>query len=153
MSSSADPVVDDAPPESEESDIGADIDPEDPMRDFIIAQRREERASKQKKHKKHKDETPEERRARKERKKEKKAKKKLLGGRSDAMRDVEELLKSLGSGGPGDDGQRASPRRSGSRSPSPSRRDRHRARRSRSPEPHSRPRRRYSSGSRSPRRR
>ena len=97
-------MVDDAPSGSEESDIGADIDPEDPMRDFIIAQRREERAGKKKKHKKHKDETPEERRARKERKREKKAKKKLLNGKSDAMRGVEELLKSLG--GPEDDDQR-----------------------------------------------
>ena len=46
------------------------------MRDFIIAQRLEQRAGKKKKPKKHKDETPEEKRARKERKKEKKAKKK-----------------------------------------------------------------------------
>jgi RNA-binding motif X-linked protein 2 len=75
------------------------------MRDFIIAQRREERAGKKKKHKKHKDETPEERRARKERKREKKAKKKLLEGRSDAMRGVEDLLKSLG--GPGDEGSKS----------------------------------------------
>ena len=89
-------VVDDAPPESEESDIGADIDPEDPMRDFIIAQRLEERAGKKKKSKKRENETPEERRARKERRKEKKGKKKLLAGKSDAMRGVEDLLKSLG---------------------------------------------------------
>ena len=140
--------ADDAPSESEKSDIAADIDPEDPMRDFIIAQRLEERAGKKKKSKKRKDETPEERRARK---REKKAKKKLLQGRSDAVRDVEELLKSLG--GPGDEGQKVSPRRSRSRSPSSSRRDRHKSERSRSPGPYSsRSRRRGSSGSRSPRR-
>ena len=125
-------VVDDAPSGSEESDIAADIDPEDPMRDFIIAQRLEERAGKKKKSKKHKGETPEERRARKERKKEKKAKKKMLQGKSDAMRDVEELLKSLGA--PGDDGQKVSPRRSRSRSKSP--RDRYRPKRSLSPDPY-----------------
>ncbi|KAF9782235.1 hypothetical protein BJ322DRAFT_1074946 [Thelephora terrestris] len=143
-------VIDDAPSESEKSDIAADIDPEDPMRDFIIAQRLEERAGKKKKSKKHKDETPEERRVRKERKREKRAKRKVLQGRSDAMRGVEELLKSLGV--PGDDGQKVSPRRSRSRSPSSSRRDRHRSGRSRSPGPYSsRPRRRGSSGSRSPR--
>ncbi|KAF9651691.1 hypothetical protein BDM02DRAFT_3184211 [Thelephora ganbajun] len=143
-------ITDDAPPESEGSDIAADIDPEDPMREFIIAQRREERAGKKKKSKKHKDETPEERRARKERKREKKAKK-LLQGKSGAMRGVEELLRSLGD--EEDGGQRMPPRRSRSKSPSPSRRDRRGPRRSRSPELYSsRSRRRDSSGSRSPRR-
>ena len=97
--------VGDAPSESERSDIAADIDPEDPMRDFIIAQRLEERAGKKKKSKKRKDETPEERRARKEKKREKKTKKKLLHGKSDAMRGVEELLESLGR----EDGQKVSP--------------------------------------------
>lgn len=143
-------VVDAAPSESEGSDIAADIDPEDPMRDFIIAQRLEERAGKKKRSKKHKDETPEERRARKERKKEKKVKKKLLQGKSDATRDVEELLKSLGRSG--DDRRKASPRRR-SKSPSLSRRGHHRPRRSLSPEPHSsHPHWRGSSGPGSPRR-
>ena len=84
------------------------------MRDFIIAQRREERAGKKKKTRKHEGETTEERRARKERKKARKAKKKQqVQGRSDAMRGVEELLKSLGV--PGEDDQRGSSRRAGSR--------------------------------------
>lgn len=118
------------------------------MRDFIIAQRREERAGRKKKSKKFKDETPEERRARKERKKEKKAKKKLLQGKSEAMRGVEELLKSFGSSG--DDGQKVPSRGSRSKSPS-SRGDRYRPRRSLSPEPYSsRSRRIGSSGSKSP---
>jgi RNA-binding motif X-linked protein 2 len=120
------------------------------MRDFIIAQRLEERASKKKKSKKHNNETPEEKRARKERKREKKAKKKLLQGKSEAMRGVEELLNSLGV--PGDDGRKMSPRGSRGGSPS-SRRDRYESRRGRSPEPHSsHSRRRDSSGPRSPRR-
>jgi RNA-binding motif X-linked protein 2 len=51
------------------------IDPDDPMRDYLLEKWREERAKKKgKKTRKHKDETPEERRARKERKREKKAK-------------------------------------------------------------------------------
>ncbi|KAG9015841.1 hypothetical protein FRB93_012406 [Tulasnella sp. JGI-2019a] len=46
------------------------IDPEDPMRDYLLAKRREEKGkSKSKKSKKREGETPEERRARKERKK------------------------------------------------------------------------------------
>lgn len=49
----------------------ASIDQEDPMRDYLIEQRREGKG-KSKKSKKHADETPEERRARKERKKAKK---------------------------------------------------------------------------------
>ena len=75
---------------------GADIDPEDPMRDYLLQKRREEKALKKpKKHKskgKHKDETPEERKARKARKKEKKAKK----VKSEGMRAVESLLSNLG---------------------------------------------------------
>jgi len=142
-------IIGDALSEAEESDIAADIDPEDPMRDFIIAQRLEERSGKKKKTKKHKGETPEERRTRKDRKKAKKAKKKLLQGKSDAMRDVEALLKSLGSSG--NDGQNVSPRRSRSKSPSSPRRDRYGPRRNLSPEPYpSHSRRRGSSGSESP---
>ena len=76
---------------------GASIDPEDPMRDYLIAQRREKKAQKKEKKskgkEKHKGETPEERRARKARKKEKKAK--------SAMKGVEDLLNSLGRPLPG----------------------------------------------------
>lgn len=47
----------------------ASIDPEDPMRDYLLAKRREEKAkSKSKKSKKHEGETPEERKVRKEKK-------------------------------------------------------------------------------------
>ncbi|KZT29417.1 hypothetical protein NEOLEDRAFT_1153940 [Neolentinus lepideus HHB14362 ss-1] len=77
---------------------GPPIDPEDPMYDYLVAQRKEEKAlrkSKKSKSKgKHKDETPEERRARKERKKAKKVKK-LAGGKSEGMRAVEELLAEI----------------------------------------------------------
>ena len=66
------------------------------MRDYLIAQRKEQKSlRKDKKSKgkgKHKDETPEERRARKARKKEKKAKKIKSAG----MKGVEDLLNSLG---------------------------------------------------------
>ncbi|KAF9478665.1 hypothetical protein BDN70DRAFT_913533 [Pholiota conissans] len=83
-----------------DASTGASIDPEDPMRDYLIAQRREQKALKKAKKSKgkgkdkgkHKDETPEERRARKARKKEKKAKKiKSVG-----MKAVEDLLNTLG---------------------------------------------------------
>lgn len=83
---------DDAASEASASDDYADIDPEDPMRDYLIAQRKEQKAHKKEKSKgksKHKDETPEERRARKERKKAKKAKK------SQGIRGVEDLLNEL----------------------------------------------------------
>jgi RNA-binding motif protein, X-linked 2 len=60
---------------AEESDASASsagsIDKEDPMREYLIEQRRENKM-KSKKSKKHADETPEERRARKERKRAKK---------------------------------------------------------------------------------
>jgi RNA-binding motif protein, X-linked 2 len=85
--------------DSSESDY-ADIDPEDPMRDYLIAQRKEQKALKRSKRKgksKHKDETPEERRARKEKKREKKTKKKQ--GKTDAVRGVEDLLNELESMG------------------------------------------------------
>lgn len=66
------------------------------MRDYLISQRKEQKAlKKDKKSKgkaKHKDETPEERRARKAKKKEKKAKKTKSAG----MKGVEDLLNSLG---------------------------------------------------------
>lgn len=107
---------DDAASDSSESDY-ADIDPEDPMRDYLIAQRKEEKALKKSKSKgksKHKNETPEERRARKEKKREKKLKKKKT--KTDGMRGVEDLLNELES---------MSRRRSaGRRSPSAASRDR-----------------------------
>jgi RNA-binding motif X-linked protein 2 len=75
---------------------GASIDPEDPMRDYLIEQRREAKALKKNKKSKgkmkHKDETPEERRARKAKKKERKARK----VKSEGLKGVEDLLKSLG---------------------------------------------------------
>lgn len=80
--------------ESSESD-GPDIDPDDPMRDYLIQKYKEEKAKKKgssKGKRKHKDETPEERRARKERKKLKKLKK---AEKSEGMRAVENLLKEL----------------------------------------------------------
>ena len=88
--------VDDAGSESDASSV-PNIDPEDPMYDYLLQQWREEhqkRKSKKKKSKgKHKDETPEERAARKARKREKKDKKdKKAAGRSDTLRGVEALL-------------------------------------------------------------
>lgn len=69
------------------------------MRDYLLEKRREEKALKKKKKAKskgkHKDETPEERAARKARKKAKKAKKEQKL-KSEGVRGVEELLKSLG---------------------------------------------------------
>ncbi|KAG6867878.1 hypothetical protein C0993_009920 [Termitomyces sp. T159_Od127] len=94
------------------------IDPEDPMRDYLLAQRKEKKAlkksKKDKSKSKRKDETPEERQARKARKKEKRRKQK-----SEGVRGVEDLLSSLGRRG--DTGGRP-------RSPSPRRRHRSRAR-------------------------
>ncbi|KAJ3505574.1 hypothetical protein NLJ89_g7341 [Agrocybe chaxingu] len=75
---------------------GPNIDPEDPMRDYLISKRKEEKAVKKAKKSKgkgkHKDETAEERRARKARKREKKERKMKSAG----MKGVEELLNSLG---------------------------------------------------------
>ena len=75
---------------------GASIDPEDPMRDYLIEQRREakalKKAKKSKGKTKHKDETPEERRARKAKKKERKGRK----VKSENLKGVKDLLKSLG---------------------------------------------------------
>lgn len=104
---------------------GASIDPEDPMRDYLIAQRKEEKkaskkAKKSKGKEKHKDETPEERRARKAKKKEKKEKK--AAAKSTAMKGVEDLLNSLGKVPPPDPREERSRRRS--RSPSRERRSR-----------------------------
>lgn len=88
--------LDDAAESDSSASTGASIDPEDPMRDYLIEQRREAKALKKiKKSKgkmKHKDETPEERRARKEKKKARKARK----VKSEGLKGVEDLLKSLG---------------------------------------------------------
>jgi RNA-binding motif X-linked protein 2 len=95
------------------------------MRDYLLEKWREERAKKKgKKSKskgKHKDETPEERRLRKERKKEKRARREA--SKSEGLKGVEALLKTLD--------QRGDRReeRTGSLSPS----DRHMRHRSRSP--------------------
>ncbi|KAF8214188.1 hypothetical protein K438DRAFT_1902233 [Mycena galopus ATCC 62051] len=102
---------DDGAASDSSASTGASIDPEDPMRDYLLAQRREAKALKKgKKSKskgKHKDETPAERRARKARKAEKKSRKAKKA--SEGIRGVEELLKSLDSGPPR---QRSPPSRS-----------------------------------------
>ncbi|KAF7352291.1 RNA-binding motif protein, X-linked 2 [Mycena venus] len=83
---------DDAASDSSAS-TGGSIDPEDPMRDYLIAQRKEAKAlKKDKKSKskgKHKDETPEERRARKARKAEKKSRKAAKKASEGAVPHVE----------------------------------------------------------------
>ncbi|KAL0070127.1 RNA-binding protein Cwf29 [Marasmius tenuissimus] len=98
-------MVQDDNPDSESSDSsGPEIDPEDPMRDYLLQKRREEKALKKSKKSKskgkHKNETPEERRARKERKREKKARKLK---KSEGTKGVEALLESLGGRGAGRD--------------------------------------------------
>jgi len=90
-------LIEDVAADSDSSAVtGASIDPEDPMRDYLIQQRREAKALKKTKKSKgkmkHKDETPEERRARKAKKKERKARK----VKSEGLKGVEDLLKSLG---------------------------------------------------------
>ncbi|OCH94277.1 hypothetical protein OBBRIDRAFT_823571 [Obba rivulosa] len=70
------------------------IDPEDPMYDYLVAKRKEEKGKKKgkkdkKSKSKHKDETPEERRARKERKKLRKQ-----TSKSEGMRAEEQVAKS-----------------------------------------------------------
>jgi len=91
-------LLDDGGEESSASSA-PDIDPEDPMYDFLLQQWREQRQSKKsrpsKSKGKHKHETPEERRARKERKRERKAAKRSTG-KSEGLKGVEALLKSLG---------------------------------------------------------
>ena len=68
------------------------------MHNYLLEKWREERATKKAKKSKskgkHKDETPEERRARKERKKEKRARREAR--KSEGLKGVEALLKSLG---------------------------------------------------------
>ncbi|KDR84113.1 hypothetical protein GALMADRAFT_219979 [Galerina marginata CBS 339.88] len=125
-------IDDDAANSDSSASSGASIDPEDPMRDYLIAQRKEKKALKKAKKSKgkgkHKDETPEERKARKTKNKERKAKKVKSAG----IKGVEDLLNSLGRPDFGisrsdDRGERA--RR---RSPEPSRRSRSRSPRRRS---------------------
>jgi len=115
-------MIDDAGSESSASSA-PNIDPDDPMRDYLLEKWREERAKKKgKKSKskgKHKDETPEERRLRKERKKEKRARREA--SKSEGLKGVEALLRSLDQRG----GTREE-RAPGRRSLSPS--DRHRSR-------------------------
>ncbi|KIK96420.1 hypothetical protein PAXRUDRAFT_10846 [Paxillus rubicundulus Ve08.2h10] len=87
---------DEAPASDSDASSVFSIDPEDPMRDYLLAQRKEKKAlkkSKKSKKDRHKDETPEERRARKERKREKKLRKEKM--KSDGVKGVEDLLKSL----------------------------------------------------------
>ncbi|KAJ7688694.1 hypothetical protein B0H17DRAFT_1012483 [Mycena rosella] len=112
-------IMDDGAADSDSSaSSAASIDPEDPMREYLLAQRREAKALKKTKKSKRKDETPEEKRARKARKAEKKARKAKIKKASEGMRGVEELLNTLG--------RRP---RSTSRSPPPeSRRQRNRSR-------------------------
>jgi len=72
MNARPDVVEGESETESEGSPL-PDIDPEDPMRDFLIAKFKEEKEKTKRKSKKdHANETPEERRARKERKRAKK---------------------------------------------------------------------------------
>ncbi|KAI0682127.1 hypothetical protein C8T65DRAFT_629192 [Cerioporus squamosus] len=110
-------LMDEAEASGSSDSSGPEIDPEDPMRDYLIAQRKEEKAHKKgkksKSKRKHKDETPEERRARKERKRLRKE------GKSAGMKAAEELLQSLGGGVDSEARRRrsVSPRRSRSRTP------------------------------------
>ncbi|TFY74417.1 hypothetical protein EWM64_g9595, partial [Hericium alpestre] len=89
-------LIDEAASDSS-AESAPDIDPDDPMRDYLLQKWREERQAKKAKRGKskgkHKDETPEERRARKERKKLKKARK--AAGKSEGLKGVEALLQSL----------------------------------------------------------
>ncbi|KAI6024471.1 hypothetical protein EDC04DRAFT_2899982 [Pisolithus marmoratus] len=90
-------IVDDAPETHSDASSAFSIDPEDPMRDYLIEKHKEMKAlekSKKSKKGKHKDETPDERHARKERKREKKLRKEQK--KSEGVKGVEELLKSLG---------------------------------------------------------
>lgn len=148
-------MVDEEVASESSNSSGPEIDPEDPMRDYLVAKRKEEKGAKKgkksKSKNKHKDETPEERRARKERKRLRKGK-----GKSAGMKGVEDLLNSLGGGiAPGDQRHGSvSPRRSRSGSPVRDQdRDNRRLRRSptrRRSRSHERPPRRARSPTRSP---
>ncbi|KAJ7265451.1 hypothetical protein B0H12DRAFT_1201059 [Mycena haematopus] len=131
-------MADDGAVSDSSASTGGSIDPEDPMRDYLIAQRKEAKAlkktQKSKSKGKHKDETPEERRVRKARKAEKKSRKAKKA--SAGIRGVEELLNSLDGGPRRQRSPSRSPprqlRRQRSRSGSP-RRDGHHYPRPRSP--------------------
>ncbi|KIY52610.1 hypothetical protein FISHEDRAFT_22798, partial [Fistulina hepatica ATCC 64428] len=73
-------IVDDAEDSDTTVDSGPPIDPEDPMFEYLVSQRREERAKKKAKKAKRANETPEERRARKQAKKERKERKQKDAG-------------------------------------------------------------------------
>lgn len=125
-------IIDDGAESDSSASSAPSIDPEDPMYDYLIAKRKEEKALKKakklKSKHKHKGETPEERRARKARKREKRERK-AQKGKSEGVKGVENLLNSLRERDVG------GPHRSRSRSQSPIR-DHHRWRRhtrSRSP--------------------
>ncbi|KXN89471.1 RNA-binding motif protein, X-linked 2 [Leucoagaricus sp. SymC.cos] len=112
-------IVDEDGENSDSSESsGPDIDPEDPMRDYLIAKWKEEHAANKPKKKKskgkRKDETSEERAARKARRKEKKSRK----VKSEGVRGVEDLLNSLARREPdhGRSRSRAPPGRLGHRS-------------------------------------
>ncbi|CAL1700225.1 unnamed protein product [Somion occarium] len=155
-------IVDEEGASDSSESSGPDIDPEDPMRDYLLEKYKAEKALKQAKKSKtkhkHKDETPEERRARKERKKEKRRKKLA---KSEGMKGVEELLNELeGRVTTSRRPRSPSPRRTSTprsreplpreRYPSPGRRDRDYRSRSRTPPARGPSSRRPRSGSRSP---
>jgi RNA-binding motif protein, X-linked 2 len=105
--------------ESSASSAPPDIDPDDPMHDYLLQQWREERAKKKRKKAKskgkHKDETLDERRERKKRKKEKRARREA--NKSEGLKGVEALLKSLDQRGDGREERSGRGERSRSKSP------------------------------------
>jgi len=118
QSLNAKPEMIDDPGSESSASTAPNIDPDDPMRDYLLEKWRAERAKKKgKKSKskgKHKDETPEERRERKERKREKRARREA--SKSEGLKGVEALLRSIDRGG----GREERNRRTGrSRSRSP----------------------------------
>jgi len=89
-------IIGEAPASDSDASSTFSIDPEDPMKDYLLAQRKEMKAlkkSKKSKKDKHTDETPEERRARKERRRERKSRKEKT--KSEGVKGVEDLLGSL----------------------------------------------------------
>lgn len=92
-------VIDDDAESDASVSSGPAIDPEDPMYEYLIAKRKEEKALKKVKKIKSKNrlknETPAERQARKARKKKKKETR-AQKGKSEGMKGVEDLLNSLG---------------------------------------------------------
>lgn len=99
LNAKPEPIVDEAPEADSEASSVFSVDPEDPMRDYLIEKRKEMKAmkkSKKSKKVKRKGETPEERQARKERRREKKKSRKEQK-KSEGVKGVEELLKTLGS--------------------------------------------------------